>query len=172
MHMFSTIRDYFRIKKALKAIYHNENIEKNLSQIFGVECHQDRVGRLYMVVNPILQNIESDGNTIIFDHNNTQMIEAWVMKNLELSRNFVVENQMFDLLTYNITRIDDDDNFLVVFKNIFFDDMLKLWKTLLWVLFGLCIVGSVVTGILFSWWLMPAFILVELICGWLAIKLK
>lgn len=170
--MFSTIRDYFRIKKELKTIYRNENIEKNLSQIFGVECHQDGVGRLYMVVNPILQNIESDGNTIIFDHNNTQMIEAWVMKNLELSRNFIVENQMFDLLTYNITRIDDDDNFLVVFKNIFFDDMLKLWKTLLWVLFGLCIVGSVVTGILFSWWLMPAFILVELICGWLAIKLK
>lgn len=170
--MFGTIRDYFRVKKVLKAIYHNENIEKNLSKIFGVQCRQDRVGRLYMVVNPILQNIESDGNTIIYDHNDSQMIEAWVMKNLELSRNFVVENQMFDLLTYTITRIDDDDNFLVVFKNIFFDDMLRLWKTLLWVLFGLCIAGSVVTGILFSWWLMPVFILIELICGWLAIKLK
>lgn len=126
--MFKTIRDYFRIQRILKAIYHNENIEKNLTQLFGVECKQDWVRRLYMVINPILQNIENDGNSVIYDHNNTQMIEAWVMKNLELSRNFVVENQLFDLLTYKIERIDDDDNYLVVFKNVMFDDFMKIVK--------------------------------------------
>ena len=143
--MFKTIRDYFRIQRILKAIYHNENIEKNLTQLFGVECKQDWVRRLYMVINPILQNIESDGNEVIYDHNNTQMIEAWVMKNLELSRNFVVENQLFDLLTYKIERIDDDDNYLVVFKNVMFDDFMKIVK---WFLVILAVLG--VGGLIYA----------------------
>ena len=124
--MFRTIRDYFKIQKILKAIYHNENLTKNLSQIFGVPCNEDWVGRLYMLVNPVLQNIESDGNAIIYDHNDNRMVEAWVMKNLELSRNFVTENQLFDIMTYSITKYDDDDNYLVVFKNIFFDDVVRI----------------------------------------------
>ena len=143
--MFRTIRDYFRIQKILKAIYHNENIEKNLTQLFGVECKQDWVRRLYMVINPILQNIENDGNEVIYDHNNTQMIEAWVMKNLELSRNFVVENQLFDLLTYKIERLDDDDNYLVVFKNVMFDDFMKIVK---WFFAILAVLG--VGGIIYA----------------------
>lgn len=128
--MFRTIRDYFKIQKMLKAIYHNENLTKNLSQVFGVPCNEDWVGRLYMLVNPVLQNVESDGNTIIYDHNDNRMVEAWVMKNLELSRNFVTENQLFDIMTYSITKYDDDDNYLVVFKNIFFDDVVRIVKWL------------------------------------------
>lgn len=128
--MFRTIRDYFKIQKILKAIYHNENLTKNLSQVFGVPCNEDWVGRLYMLVNPVLQNMESDGNTIIYDHNDNRMVEAWVMKNLELSRNFVTENQLFDIMTYSITKYDDDDNYLVVFKNIFFDDVVRIVKWL------------------------------------------
>ena len=126
--MFGTIINYFRVKKLLLKIYDGERIEKNLTKIFGVECKRDWVGRLYMVVNPILQNIEDGGNTLIFDRDNKVMIEGWVMKNLELIRNFVINNSMFDLLTYSIERIDDDDNYLIVFKNIYFDDMMRIVK--------------------------------------------
>ena len=126
--MFRTIINYFKIKKLLLKIYDGEKIEKNLSKIFGVECKRDWIGRLYMVVNPILQNIETGGNTLVFDRNDNVMIEEWVMKNLELIRNFVVNNSMFDLLTYSIEKIDDDNNYLIVFKNIYFDDMMKIVK--------------------------------------------
>lgn len=126
--MFGTIINYFKIKKLLLKIYDGEKIEKNLSKIFGVECKRDWVGRLYMVVNPVLQNIEDGGNTLIFDRDDNVMIEGWVMKNLELIRNFVVNNSMFDLLTYSIEKIDDDNNYLIIFKNIYFDDMMRIVK--------------------------------------------
>ena len=86
------------------------------------------VGRLYMVVNPILQNIEDGGNTVVYDKDDKMMVEVWVMKNLELIRNFVINNSMFDLLTYSIERLDDDENYLIVFKNIYFDDIMKICR--------------------------------------------
>lgn len=140
--MFGTIRNYFVVKRLLNKIYDNEKIEENLSRIFGVECKRDWVGRLYMVVNPILQNIEDGGNTIVFNKDNKMMIEAWIMKNLELIRNFVVNNSMFDLLTYSIEKLDDDENYLIVFKNIYFDDIIKIckWSTAI-------IVAGLLTGL-------------------------
>ena len=126
--MIGTIYKYFAVKRLLNKIYDNEKIEENLSRTFGVECKRDWVGRLYMVVNPILQNIESDGNTLVYNRDDKMMIEVWVMHNLELIRNFVVNNSMFDLLTYSIEKIDDDENYLIVFKNIYFDDIMKICK--------------------------------------------
>lgn len=126
--MFGIIYNYIKIQKLLNKIYDGEKIEKNLSKIFGVECKRDWVGRLYMVVNPILQDIETGGNTLIYDRDEKVAIEGWVMKNLELIRQFVINNAMFDLLSYDIKRIDDDENYLIVFKNIYFDDMKRLVK--------------------------------------------
>lgn len=126
--MFKTIYNYIKIQKLLNKIYDGEKIEKNLTKTFGVECKRDWVGRLYMVVNPILQNIEDGGNTLVLDRNEKVMIEGWVMKNLELIRNFIINNSMFDLLAYSIDKIDDDDNYLIVFKNIYFDDIKRIFK--------------------------------------------
>ena len=148
--MFRIIVNYIKVNRLLRKIYKNEKIEKNLSQIFGVPCKQDWVGRLYMVVNPILQDIEDGGNKIIYDQNNNAQIEAWVMKNLEMIRNFVVNNSMFDLLTYSIDRIDDDENYLIIFKNIYFDDMKKICIGLG---AGISLLG--IGGLI--WWLVSAF---------------
>ena len=131
--MIRTIVNYIRIQRILKQIYKTEHIEQNLSQLFGVPCKQDWVGRLYMIINPILQNIESNGNALTLDRNNKVLIEEWVMKNLELIRNFVVNNSMFDLLTYS----------LVVFKNVYFDDMKRVCKWLA-ILIPIIIVGIIV----------------------------
>lgn len=166
--MFATIRDFFRIQKVLKAIYHNENIEKNLSQLFGVECKRDWAGRLYFLVNPVLQDIETGGNSTVYDHNDNQMVEAWVMKNLELARGFVVENQLFDLLTFKIEKYDNDENYLVVFKNIMFDSMLRIVKTILWILTA----GSIAGILLLPWMYIPICAIVGIICGALAITIK
>jgi hypothetical protein len=83
-----------------------------------------------MVINPILQDIETDGNKLVYDINNNPAIEAWVMRNLDIIRKFVISHSMFDLMTYSITRLDDDENYLVVFKNLYFDDFKRvcLWS--------------------------------------------
>lgn len=131
--MIGTIINYIKIQRILRKIYKAENIEKNLSDLFGVPCKKDWVGRLYMVINPIIQDIESGGNTLVYNSNETVIIEGWVMKNLELIRKFVVNNSLFDLLTYSIDKIDDDDNYLVVFKNIYFDTMkqIVIWSLII-----------------------------------------
>ncbi len=126
--MIGTIINYIRIQRLLNKIYNSEKIEQNLSRIFGVPCQRDWVGRLYMVVNPIIQDIEDGGNTLIYDKDENLVIEGWVMKNLELIRNFVVNNSMFDLMTYTIEKLDDDENYLIVFKNIYFDDIKRIIK--------------------------------------------
>ena len=140
--MFRTIYNYIKIQKLLNKIYDGEKIEQNLTKTFGVECKRDWVGRLYMVVNPILQNIEDGGNTLVLDRNEKVMIEGWVMKNLELIRNFIINNSMFDLLAYSIDKIDDDDNYLIVFKNIYFDDIKRIFK---WI--GITILIGLLVGL-------------------------
>lgn len=142
--MLKTIINYIRVQRVLKQIYQAEHVETNLSRLFGVPCKQDWVGRLYMVINPLLQNIESNGNTLTLDRNNKVMIEEWVMKNLDLIRNFVVNNSMFDLLTYSIERIDEDENYLVVFKNVYFDDMKLVCKWLA-ILTPIIIIAIIIT---------------------------
>lgn len=137
------ILNYIRVQRLLNKIYYNEKIEQNLSKTFGVPCRKDWVGRLYMLINPILQNIESDGNEMVYDKNDNMLIESWVMKNLELIRHFVVNNSMFDLLSYSITKYDDDENYLVVFKNIYFDDMMRVVKWL-----GIGVGIAIIVGIL------------------------
>lgn len=145
--MFRTIYNYVKIQRLLNKIYEHEKIEENLSRTFGVECKKDWVGRLYMVINPILQNIQAGGNDLTFNMYNNAVVEAWVMKNLELIRNFVVNNSLFDLLSYSIDKIDDDENYLVVFKNIYFDDVKRITKWIIGIIItilnGLIIYGFI-----------------------------
>jgi hypothetical protein len=141
--MIGTIVNYIRIQRLLNKIIESEKLEKNLSRLFGVDCKRDWVGRLYMVVNPIIQDIEDGGNTLVYDKDENLVIEGWIMKNLELIRNFVVNNSLFDLMTYNIEKLDDDDNYLIVFKNIYFDSMKRIikWSSIM-VLLGLLVWGG------------------------------
>lgn len=141
--MIGTIVNYIRIQRLLNKIIESEKLEKNLSRLFGVDCRRDWVGRLYMVVNPIIQDIEDGGNTIVYDKDENLVIEGWIMKNLELIRNFVVNNSLFDLMTYNIEKLDDDDNYLIVFKNVYFDSMKRIikWSSIM-VLLGLLVWGG------------------------------
>jgi len=143
--MFNTIINYIRIQRVLNKIYKGEKIPENLSRSFGVPCEEDWVGRLYMVLNPLLQDMKTGGNTIVYDKDNKVLVEEWVMKNLELIRSFVVNNSLFDLLTYSIDRIDDDDNYLVVFKNIYFDDFMRICK---WTGVGIIVIVLLLMGFL------------------------
>lgn len=122
-----------KYSKLLKKIYIEENILNNLSMLFNSNFRIDWIGRIYTVINPNLTNGEYDSNVQIFEYdenglNNDAYIEKWIMTRLNIASNFIKTNNLFDLLTYNIKRLDEYDNFLLIIQPITLQDCLKYTK--------------------------------------------
>ena len=119
--------------RLLTNIYDNEKLLYKFSQLFGVEFRQDWVGRMYAVLNPNIINDKLDFNTQIFEYgekglSNTMYVERYIMLKLNLIKDFVIANNLFDLLTYRIEKLDDYDNYLFVIEPITFNECKKWTK--------------------------------------------
>jgi hypothetical protein len=119
--------------RILKQVYNNENIINNLSELFGTKFRIDWIGRLYTIINPNLINGEHDINTQIFEYgdkglSNEVYVEKYIMQKLNIASNFIKANNLFDLLTYKIEKIDEYDNYLFIIQPISLDDCLKNTK--------------------------------------------
>ena len=139
--------------RLLKKIYKEENLINKFSELFGAEFRIDWVGRIYAVFNPNIINNELDVNSQIFEYNengltNSPYIEKWIMTRLLLVKDFIMANNLFDLLTYEITKIDDYDNYLFIIKPITFDDCTK-WTKIFSIVYGiLTIIGITLSIVL------------------------
>lgn len=132
--------------RILKKVYHDENLLLRFSQLFGTEFRIDWVGRIYTVINPNVIKEQFDTNTQIFEYgengfSNTVYIEHWIMNKLNIAQNFIMANNLFDLLTYEIKRLDNYDNYLFIIKPITFDDNIKWTKIFAIVYSILTIIG-------------------------------
>ena len=135
------IRYNYYIRQSIKA----ENLLDKLKVLFGGRKFKtDWICRIYTVVNPNVDNITNDGNTLVFD-DGKPIIEKWLMDNLNIMANFITTNNLFDILTYKIDKIDSDDNYLIVFQNIFLDSAKRELK---WILSILGIIGIIAIIIL------------------------
>lgn len=119
--------------RLLKKIYDNEQLLNKFSELFGTEFRMDWVGRIYAVFNPNVINDVLDVNSQIFEYDekgltNKPYIEKWIMTKLILVKDFIMANNLFDLLTYEIKRIDEYDNYLFIIKPITFDECMKWTK--------------------------------------------
>lgn len=119
--------------KLLIKIYHNEQLLNKFSQLFGTEFRMDWVGRIYTVINPNIIKDQFDVNTQIFEYGengftNEPYIEKWIMTKFNLVKDFIMANNLFDLLTYELKKIDEYDNYLFIIKPITFDDCKKWTK--------------------------------------------
>lgn len=143
----------YKYTKILKKVYDDEQLLTKFSQLFGTEFRIDWVGRIYTVINPnIIQDVY-DTNTQIFEYgenglNNTAYIEHWIMTKLNAVRNFIMANNLFDLLTYEIKKIDDFDNYLFVIKPITFDDC-KKWTKIFAIVYSILLVIGITLLIIF-----------------------
>ena len=122
-----------RYTKLLKKIYQDEQLLSKFSQLFGTEFRIDWVGRVYTVINPNIINEQFDVNTQIFEYgenglSNAPYIEKWIMTKFNIIKDFVMANNLFDLLTYELKKIDDYDNYLFIIKPITFDECKKWFK--------------------------------------------
>lgn len=139
--------------RLLNKIYNDENLINKFSELFGTEFRIDWVGRIYAVFNPNIMNNELDVNSQIFEYNekgltNSPYIEKWIMTRLILVKDFIMANNLFDLLTYEIKKIDDYDNYLFIIKPITFDDCAK-WTKIFSIVYGiLTIIGTILLIVL------------------------
>lgn len=134
--------------KLLRKIYKDEQLLIKFSQLFGTEFRIDWVGRMYAVINPNIINEQFDVNTQIFEYgengfSNAPYIEKWIMTKFNLVKDFIMANNLFDLLTYELRKIDDYDNYLFVIKPITFDDC-KKWVKIFAIVYGILIILSLI----------------------------
>lgn len=138
--------------RLIKKVYKDDDIIEKLSKLFGTEFRMDWVGRIYCVLNPNIIEDQLDTNTQIFEYgenglNNTIYIERYIMTKLNAIQSFVIANNLFDLLTYHIEKIDEYDNYLFVIEPITFYDF-KKWTKIFGITYSIIAVLCLVTALI------------------------
>ena len=140
--------------KIIKKVYENERLLEGLSKIFKANFKIDWIGRAYAVLNPNLdENGQYSPNTQIFEYgerglNNERMVEQWIMERMNIVSEFIQTNNLFEILTYSIKKLDDYDNYLFILEPITLHDCFKWSKWMLGLIGLLIIVGIVLLIVL------------------------
>jgi hypothetical protein len=130
--------------KILNDVYINENLLENLSALFKVQFRKDWVGRIYAVFNPHIQDGIFNQNNQILEYTNEGLInnsyiESYIMSQLNIAKQFIKANNLFDLLTYKLIKIDEHDNYLFIIQPITLEDCISYIKKfiVLWGVIGI-----------------------------------
>ena len=132
---------YFRI---LNDVYKQEKLLENLTALFKVEFKKDWVGRIYAVFNPHIQDGIFNQNNQILEYtneglSNSSYVESYIMTQLNIAKQFIKANNLFDLLTYKLIKLDDNDNYLFIIQPITWEDCISYAKKfmILWSIIGI-----------------------------------
>lgn len=139
---------YIKYYKILNKIYKSEKIIENLSKTFNIEFRKDWIGRVYCIFNPNLIGGKFDPNNQIYSYNekglNTDdFVEQYIMVQLNIIKHYIQVNNLFELLDYSITKLDNYDNYLFIIKPIPFDD-LKKWTKLFILIYPILITIAII----------------------------
>ena len=150
---FKFLHEFNKRKKILTEIYEQENILDNLSNLIGAKFKIDRAGRIYGVFNPFVKNGKFNYDEVIYEYNVAGMafdsyIEKVLMDKLNIANKFIVNHQIFDLVTYNIERLDEQGNYLFTITPLYFDEMLKDRKKTFAIWTPIIIVILIILGII------------------------
>lgn len=128
--MIKEIYNYFKYKRIFRDVLNNTQFIEALSMSFGVEFNRDKLDRLYTVINPYIQNMGNPGNSIIYDGDDKPIVDKWVVDNFLIIDKVIKNHDIFDIISYNIEKIDDDMNFLLVIQNALLPTATKCLKRL------------------------------------------
>lgn len=142
------LRTHIKYCKILNDVYKNENLIDNLSAMFKVQFRKDWVGRIYAVFNPHLQEGVFNPNNQIFEYTeqglvNDAYVEAYILNQLNIAKQFIKANNLFDLLTYRLEKLDENDNYLFIIEPITWHDCKKYSKRFAILLGVLGILGGI-----------------------------
>lgn len=131
MNIFKNIYLHIKYYFLLKKVYKNEDILRKMSELLQTNVRIDWVGRIYMVLNPnTIKQSEKVYELLDGKLDDSAFIEKWVMERLIVMEKFIKANNLFDLLTFNIKRIDEYNNFLFILEPITFKEFKKSVKWL------------------------------------------
>lgn len=126
---------YIQYYRALRTAYHDENLVKRLGETLDIKFKVDWIGRIYGIFNPNLKNGKFDVNNPIYSYNERgldteEFVKVYIMTKLNAIQNFVDTNTLFELVGYEIRRLDNYDNFLFIIKPLPYDNLVKWLKLL------------------------------------------
>ena len=142
------LKTHIKYCKILNDVYENENLLDNLSALFKVKFRKDWVGRVYAVFNPHIQEGIFNPNNQIYEYTeqgliNDAYVEAYILNQLNIAKQFIKANNLFDLLTYRLEKIDENDNYLFIMEPITWSDCKKYSKRFAILLVLLGIIGGI-----------------------------
>lgn len=153
------IHNFIKTSRAVKEAYKKEGIIEKFNQLYGVSFKVDNVGRLYAVISPVLQNIQNNGTSQIFEFgpgglSDKTYIEQWIMIKLNAVEKLIAAQNLLDILTFDIREVVMDGeptgNYLVIFSPVGFEEFNTAWKKLtITIVSTLAIVGTVL-GVIFG----------------------
>ena len=134
--------------KILNNVYKNENLLNNLSELFKVQFRKDWIGRVYAVFNPHVQEGVFNPNNQIYEYTeqglvNDAYVEAYILNQLNIAKQFIRANNLFDLLTYRLKKLDDNDNYLFIMEPITWEDCKKYSKKFAFLMLIIGIIGGI-----------------------------
>lgn len=155
-NFFKNLFLYIKYAKKIKEVFTKENLLNSFSYLFKSEFRIDWVGRIYTVINPMVQEIDQTVGSSVAVYEFTQdgglsnkmWIEKWIMDHLYAAQQFIQTNNLFDLLTYDINKLDEYDNYLFVLKPLYFDE-LKKWTKRFSILLAFILIVIITLAIIF-----------------------
>ena len=121
-----------KYNKLLNKIYRDEHILEGLARLFGAEVRQDWIGRVYIVLNPHIKNGKWDPESVIQELGNDnisrEVVINMIMGTLNTVQQFIKTNNLFDLLTYDIRKVSNNDDYLFIMEPITYPDLKNYTK--------------------------------------------
>lgn len=139
--------------RVLNKVYKDENLLENLSKMFKVRFRKDWIGRVYAVFNPHTQDGMYDPNKQIYEYTSEGLtdrayVENYIISQLNVAQQFIKANNLFDLLTYEVKKLDDQDNYLFIMQPITLQDCLK-WVKIYAIFWSVLVITGAISIYLF-----------------------
>lgn len=155
MKLYRFIKGYFqnrKYQKILNKVYNDDQIIAKLSFALGSQFRRDWIGRLYTVINPAIKDGKYD-YTQVYEYvqegyDTTEHVQQWIVERLSAIQTVIQTNNLFDVLSFNIKKLDDEGNYLFVVYPVTLPEVLETWKGAA-VQFG--IIAGVATSIAIFW---------------------
>ena len=136
--------NFFRYQKVINKVVCTPEFIQALSSSFGATFQKDHIGRLYTVINPYVQKIDINSNDIVYDQDKP-IIDKWIMDKFILIDMVIKNHDLFDILTYNIERVDDDMNYLLTISNALLKDVIMICRWCIGITFGIILILIMLT---------------------------
>lgn len=135
MKLYRFIKGYIqnrKYQKILDKVYEDDQIIAKLSFALGSQFRRDWIGRLYTVINPAIKDGKYD-YTQVYEYvqegyDTTEHAQQWIVERLSAIQAVIQTNNLFDVLSFNIKKLDDEGNYLFVVYPVTLPDVLDTWK--------------------------------------------